>query len=310
MMANKTMSDGVQQHMMQFLQSPVARRVMRLLRGALTLLLLGFVIWRLGHIGWNNIAKAASFTPAMLLIFGLCYAIQPGADFLVYRRLWRLPVQALPAFFRKRALNEGVMDYSGEAWMLDWARRRNIGSLSTVGSALKDVNLLSILTSHFLTLIVVASLMATGLLDRVFAQNAQLISTVRVGSIFVLLMLAAMLVLQKRYMRLARRDVWFVSIIHVARVVCFYLCSMLLWSAAVPGVAFSDWPLFAGAQLLASRLPFVPNRDLMMAGVGVALAPALGVHAPAVASLFVITSTSYLALNLCTTLMTSRLDKV
>ncbi len=43
------------------------------------------------------------------------------------------------------------------------------------------------------------------------------------------------------------------------------------WATALPGVALGIWLLLAAARLLVSRLPLVPNKDLLFANFAILL---------------------------------------
>ena len=47
-----------------------------------------------------------------------------------------------------------------------------------------------------------------------------------------------------------------------------------------------EWLMFLAAQLLLTRIPFLPNRDVMMMWLGVALATAVAAPQAQVASMF------------------------
>jgi hypothetical protein len=308
MMANlRATWDALQPRLKKISADPRTQKASTTLRWILTIALFGFVFWRLSTIGWREVLASVPLSPITILLFLICYHIQPIGDFGIYRRIWKLPLKTLPVFFRKRALNEGVMDYSGEVFVLDWGKRSNIGSLGTVASNVKDVNILSIISSHLLTLGVVVYLLVTNALDKLLAINPDMKMHILLAMVFVVGLLCVTIGFQRKILALPGPDLSFVFIVHVVRVVAFFGCSILLWSAAVPSVPFADWFLFMAAQLLASRLPLVPNRDLVMAGIGVALAPSLGVSATAVAGLFVGVSSAYLITNLLVVLLTQRL---
>ncbi len=286
---------------------PRTKKISTAIRRFLTIALFAFVFWRLSTIGWRDVLRSVPLTPLTILLFFLCYNIQPIADFIIYNRLWKLPLKALPVFFRKRALNEGVMDYSGEVFVLDWGKRSAVGTLGTVASNVKDVNILSIISSHLLTFGVVVYLLATHAFDTLLTIDPDMKMHVLLAIGFVVALLAATIGLQRKILAMNATDLSFIFGVHAARVIAFFGCSILLWSAAVPSVTFASWFLFMAAQLLASRLPLVPNRDLVMAGIGVALAPSLGSNAANVAGLFVGVSSAYLITNLAVVLLTQRL---
>jgi hypothetical protein len=287
---------------------PRLAQISRIIRWILTISIFGFVFWRLSTIGWRDVIRAIPISFGTVILFSMCYAIQPFADYTIYRRLWKIPLSTLPALFRKRALNEGVMDYFGEIYLIDWGNKSRIDSLGRVASTVKDVSILSIISSHLLTLAVVIYLLSSDALEKLLIVDPQIKFHIYIACGFVISLLVGTLALQRKVLALAGADLRFVAIIHAIRVFAFFGGSILLWSVAVPSVHFADWFLFMAAQLLASRLPLVPNRDLVMAGIGVALAPSLGTSAANVAGLFIGVSSAYLITNLLVVLATQNLS--
>jgi hypothetical protein len=286
---------------------PRLAQISRIIRWILTIGIFGFVFWRLSTIGWREVIRSIPISFGTVTLFVACYTIQPIADYTIYRRLWKLPLSTLPVLFRKRALNEGVMDYFGEIFLIDWGNKSRIDSLGRVASTVKDVSILSIISSHLLTLAVVIYLLSSQALEKLLTVDPQIKLHIYIACGFVISLLVATLALQRKVLALPSADLRFVATIHAIRVFAFFGGSIFLWSVAVPSVHFADWFLFMAAQLLASRLPLVPNRDLVMAGIGVALAPSLGASAANVAGLFIGVSSAYLITNLLVVLASQHL---
>ena len=92
-------------------------------------------------------AVVAGFWLGMMVFL----AIQPVADFLIFRGLWPLPLTGLGALFRKSASNELLFGYSGELQFYLWARRHAAIPGSPFG-AVRDVAVLSALAGNVVTI--------------------------------------------------------------------------------------------------------------------------------------------------------------
>jgi hypothetical protein len=88
-----------------------------------------------------------------------------------------------------------------------------------------------------------------------------------VVSVLILALSAAMLVMRKRVFILPRRELWFVAFINACRIVGMLLLAALLWHLLLPEVALSWWVLLGTTRQLLSRLPFLPNKDVVFAGI-------------------------------------------
>jgi hypothetical protein len=68
-----------------------------------------------------------------------------------------------------------------------------------------------------------------------------------------------------RLFSLSRPELRFVVLVHLARILVMTFASALLWHLALGTVALGYWLMLATLQLLVSRLPLVPNKDLVFA---------------------------------------------
>ena len=82
---------------------------------------------------------------------------------------------------------------------------------------------------------------------------------------------ALIVVFRGRLFTLPHREILFVSTVHSVRVAVKAVLAALLWSLILPGVPMSVWLALATARLLLSRLPFLPNKDLVFAGLAAVL---------------------------------------
>jgi hypothetical protein len=285
--------------------TPQARQLAMVLRVVMTVALLGFVVWRLMHFGWRNILQASPVSLGFFASFALCYAIAPVADFAIYRKIWPLTRADMIAFFRKRSLNEAVMDYAGEAWLFVWAKRRNLTGGADIARTVRDVNLLSGVASNLITLASLGFILLTGSAEKLLKVRTHLADDMLFGAVAVVATAAIVVGFRRFFFSMAARLQIYTAMIHALRNLLVMAATVLMWHFAVPGVATSDWMVFLSLQLLAYRFPFIPNRDLLMAGVGMALAPSLGTAATAVAAMFAAIGALFLLCNLAVVVLTS-----
>jgi hypothetical protein len=79
----------------------------------------------------------------------------------------------------------------------------------------------------------------------------------------------ALLLWRRQIFSLPRADLRFIFAMHIARLVVATGLSALLWHLALPQIPLVWWLLLATIRLLISRLPFVPNKDVVFAGLAV-----------------------------------------
>lgn len=227
-----------------------------------SVLILAAVAYQFRQMDFRRIGALLPTGLLFWVAFAAYYFAGPVSEWFIFRRLWSLPVDGFAALLRKLVSNEILLGYLGEVYFYAWARRHAQISTSPFG-AIKDVTVLSALTGNLFTLAMVAvSMPLLGTL------HLGLNTPAFVGSIvFILALSAAMLFLRRRLFTLPRGELWFVAGIHAARIVGMMLLSALLWHLLLPAVALSWWILLGTTRQLLSRLPFLPNKDVVFAGV-------------------------------------------
>jgi len=226
----------------------------------------GAVLYQLRHLQLESVAAMLPRTPLFWLAFAAYYLATPAFDFLIFRRLWGLPAAGFGALTRKFVGNEILMGYIGEVHFYSWARSR-LKMVAAPFGAVKDVAILSAVMGNIVTLAVLAA--AYPFLHQLHIGVAPktLVAAVAItlGSSLVLLMVRG------RVLTLGQKDLAFVATAQLGRVAVTALLPALLWHLALPQVAIGWWILLAAIRLLLSRLPLLPNKDLVFAGVAILL---------------------------------------
>lgn len=194
--------------------------------------------------------------------FALYYLAGPISEWVIFRRLWAIPAEGFVALLRKLVSNEILLGYLGEVYFYAWARRSARITTAPFG-AIKDVTILSALVGNGVTLLmVIFALPLMGAVDA--GANHWEVG----GSILFMLAssLAAML-LRRRLFTLPRRELWIVAAVHMLRIVATTVLAAMMWHLLLPGIALSWWILLGTLRQLVSRLPFLPNKDVVFAGM-------------------------------------------
>lgn len=227
-----------------------------------SILILVAVAYQLRTIDYANVVKLLPATFPFWLAFGAYYFAGPVSEWIIFRRLWRLPIRGFPALIRKLVSNEILLGYLGEVYFYAWARR-NARIVAAPFGAIKDVTILSALTGNVFTLLmVIVAAPLFGALHLGMDSAAFVWST-----IFILVTSGSALILRKRLFTLPRNELWFVAAVHTARIVATTLLAAVMWHLLLPGVAQSWWLLLGTLRQLLSRLPFLPNKDIVFAGM-------------------------------------------
>jgi hypothetical protein len=101
---------------------------------------------------WTLMPTGIAFWAAFLLY----YTAAPISEWVIFRRLWNIPLDGFGALLRKLVSNEILLGYMGEVYFYAWARRHAQITTAPFG-ALKDVTILSALAGNVVTLLMVAA---------------------------------------------------------------------------------------------------------------------------------------------------------
>jgi len=255
----------------------------------LSLGIVGAVLYKIGGVDFARIVGMVPSNPLFWLLFAAAYMAQPASEWVIFHRLWKLPGNAIVPLMRKQVGNEVLLGYIGEVYFYGWARRHSEIVAAPFG-AIKDVTILSAMLGNFTT--VVALAIGWPLLGQLPAgMHVQALT----GSIGVIIVTSlAVMLLRGRLFSLPRRELWFVSGLHLVRIVGGTLLAAAMWHLLLPKVPLSSWLMLATLRLLVSRLPLIPNKELVFAGLALFL---IGPDA-AVADAMALMASLYLATHL------------
>jgi hypothetical protein len=230
----------------------------------LSLLVVVAALAELRHLRLSDITALVPTSPTFWTIYALAYLTGPISEFVIYRRLWGIGASAFGALLRKLVYNELIVGYLGEVFFYSWARR-NLALTASPFGAVKDVAVLSAVAGNVMTLAFLA--IAAPLLPMIpLGPHA---SAIEWSLAFVMGTSLVVMLARGAIFSLTRRELMFVAAAHVARIVAAAAFTALLWHLVLPQVAMSWWLLLATVRMLISRLPFVPNKDIVFAGVAV-----------------------------------------
>ncbi len=236
------------------------------LGAGISLAVLAAVVLQLRSVDFGRVVAILPTGAAFWIVFALAYFVGPAADWLIFRRLWRMPVAGFGALLRKLIGNELVFGYVGELYLYSWARRRT-AMISAPFGAIKDVAILSAMAANVVTLALFA--ICWPLLD---GLDLGLDRSIVGWSVAIILGPSTLVLLLRRTLFSSpRRDLVYVGAVHLARILVQNGLTALAWAIALPAVSLQWWLVLAALRMLLARLPALPNKDLVFAGVAVFL---------------------------------------
>ena len=249
---------------------------------------IGFLAYRLTEIGWAEVGRSLPQTVWFYVLFAGQYLAIPATELVIYRRVWhRRDGANMPVLLRKRVLNFGVLGYLGEAYFALWVRQ-TLGAVKPPAlSTVKDVDVLSAIASNVATIVLVIAFLLTGQLQAFVASTPGFLKYFSIFAGIVAIAIVGVIVFRRRILSLETRTLAFVAACHAIRLIVIFALQVGQWAVVLPMVPMTTWLVFLTAQMVMTRIPFLPSQDLMVLGLGVALSSVVDVPAIAVAGMFV-----------------------
>lgn len=219
---------------------------------------------------FTHIVAMIPSSPLFWTIFAAWYLAGPVSEWIIYRRLWHIPVSGIGALMRKMVSNELLLGYLGEAQFYAWFRGRRQLAAAPFG-AIKDVTILSALTGNVTTMVMLAAawpLVFSGKIGLGMRSTFISLGVVLVSSFVILLF-------RQKLFSLPGNELRFIAALHLSRIAAKVGLGALLWYLVLPEVPVELWLVLSTLRMLVSRLPLVPNKDVVFAGIAVVL---LGHH--------------------------------
>ena len=232
--------------------------------------LLAAALWQCRDLDLSILTRMVPVTIGFWLTYALYYLANPISEWVIFRRLWRLPPTGIIPLLRKKVSNELILGYLGEVYFYSWARRHSQIASAPFG-AIKDVAILSAMVGNLVTLAMFAA--GAPLFSALYSQVDLSISqrTVVLSLAFLALTSTLVLFLRRQILSLPLRELMFIAAVHVLRIIASIGLLALLWHLALPDVPLVWWSLLALLRQLVSRLPFVPNKDVVFASIAIFL---------------------------------------
>lgn len=242
------------------------RRWPMVIAGLLTAAMIVGLARQLLGSGLAGLTHAVPTSPLYYVAFALLYFSPPVGDFVIFRRLWKVPFDGFVALVKKRIANDVVFGYSGDAYFYAWARQ-NTQLVAAPFGAVKDVTILSAMAGNVMTLIMTALALPFAYASLPADYTRGLVIAIPV----VVAMCLPFLLFSRRVFSLERGMLWWIFAVHCARLSAGCLLIAFAWHFALPGVGIGPWLVLSAARMLVSRVPFLPNKELVFATVAISV---------------------------------------
>jgi hypothetical protein len=268
-----------------------------------------FLANKISAIGWGDVWQALPQNPWYYVFFLGMFFTLPIFELFAYRAMWgkqEISIKkALAAFVRKRVYNFAVLSYTGEAYIALWARKHTSLDDRTVFANVKDSTILSAIASNSFTILMLGAFLFTGQLAILVDADPDYQTYLGLAFVVGLIILPLILKFRKQIIALNSATAKKVFLLHLSRLILMLFFQGLQWAVVLPEVPFDTWVLFLTAQLVLTRVPFLPNTDLLYVGLGLTLASYIDAPMAVIAGMFLASGALFQVANLIAFILTS-----
>lgn len=293
-----------------FAKSERGQLVFKRLNRLVTLGVLVFLVYKLTEIGWANVLASLPRNPLFYVLFVLIYLALPLSETVIYRLFWPIGFwEGFLTFLRKRVYNDEVLGYSGEVYLLFWAKKRLNTSTGEAFKPLRDNNIISAMVSTSVAFGLVALLIYTGQLE--LGALFENLGTVYIVTGLIVASVLAVVVWQFRHhlFSMSFGTACTVTGIHLVRFFAANALMVVQWAIVVPDTPLSVWLTYLAVLIILNRIPFLPSKDLFFMTLGISLSGALDVAEASIAGLLLATSVLTRLTNLTILMVTQRFSE-
>jgi len=283
----------------RFARTRRGKQILWLARQALTLAVAGYLVYRMSMIGWGDIWASLPRTPWFYLVFLVIYLALPVFHALSFSLIWgRGPGSLLAPMLKKRVFDKDVLDRSGDVYVYFWGREKLDFTDRELLHHVKDNAITSSVASTLVAVVLLVVFLALGYipLPEVVARHSWIYGGLGVAALGILV--AAGIRFRRTVFLLPVRLLGLLFAIHLVRVLAIKGLLVVEWAVAIPGVSLDIWITFLAVQIITSRIPLLPSRDLIFMAAGIELAGAVAVSKAAIAGLLGVHSVLDKTLNL------------
>ena len=281
--------------------SPAGKWLSRLLGVLFTVGISAYLVYKIILIGWDKVWQSLPHNPWFYILLLAMFFSLPLFQVLIYRTAWKISVKPWDLFLallNKRVLDKDVLGYSGEMYLYLWARKYVKKPGSEILHVIKDNILLSSAASTLVAVVVLILFFALGRVALPGQWGHLNIIHAAVLAFCLILIVGLVLKFRGRIFFLKRKEVMEIVGLHFCRLLVVQGLQVIQWAVVCPGIPILNWMTLLAAQIIITRIPLLPSRDLIFTGTGIEMSGLIRVSTPAMAGMLLASSVLNKILNL------------
>jgi hypothetical protein len=251
-------------------ETPTGKWAGRALRWLFFAGVVGWLVLKVTAIGWGAVLASLPTSPWFYILFVVMFVALPVSETLIFRLLLdrRIGLRDVGVFIRKRVFNSAFVGYSGELYLFVWAKRRLGLSAKRAAHGVKDNAVLSALASAAVTAGLLVAFWISGQAALIAGWLDSGAGKFAATILAIAFLLPVLLRFRKRIISVPGRIAATVWGVHMVRITGVLVLQAVQWWVVLPNQSWTTWLVFLTAQMVISRLPFIPNRDLLFLSAG------------------------------------------
>lgn len=260
------------------------------LRYVLYTIILGILVYQLYDIGLTSIMGSIPKNPLVYVLAVVLFFVLPITEHFAYGRFFLFkPSESIPMLIKKRVFNKNLMSYVGDFDFYLWLTQKEPDkSKRRVFDIVKDNNIISGAASIVLVsalLLVLLFLYYTG----ESVRDYLLILGYVIGYILLLVTVVIIMARTNIY-SLNMRDTWYLTSVHSVRILFISAVQILQWYLAITDITVGELFVILSAQMVISRIPILPAKDLFFISGSIELTNYLDISTSELAAIMVLNS--------------------
>ncbi|MEX2600704.1 MAG: hypothetical protein WD355_03590 [Balneolaceae bacterium] len=247
-----------------------------------------WLFYELTRIGWTEIVNSLPTQPLFYILFLIGFFQLPVFEIWIYRITWTFrSFRSFPIFLIKKVYNKDVLGYSGELYFYMWARKHLRIDDREIFMIIKDNNIISSVASTLVAITVLALLLFTDQIVVIQWLMEQNQLTFYAGVVLAMVMVVLFIRFRHLVITMDLRAAYKIFTVQIIRLILLKILNILMYIIVLPDVPLAVWFTLLAIEIILSRIPFLPNRDLIFVGLSVALANGLMVSQTDLAGIMV-----------------------
>ncbi|MEX0720788.1 MAG: hypothetical protein WD059_08985 [Balneolaceae bacterium] len=279
---------SIKQKIKDFSESELAAKLGKILNRIIQVGIIVYLAFELTELGWSKFFKSLPVNPLFYLIFLINYFLLPVSEIFSYGISWKIKVkESFSVFIKKRVYNKDVLGYSGEVQLFAWARKKLGKSDKEIFKVIRDNNILSSVASTTIAFFLLLIFFATdqiSLFDYLKREN--LFTYIAMG-IIVIIIGVVLYRFRRYFFSMSRKVALSVLGIHTTRFMLVNILQVVQWYVVMPEIPLRIWFTYLSMTLILSRIPFLPNKDLVFIGASIEISKLINVSTAGIAGLFI-----------------------